>query len=88
MREKYELKVLKSDINVALLCIQQRVHGERMENVTIGEKILCSMTPKFNFVICSIEESKDIDVMSTDELKSSLVVHEWKSTNGIEKRKP
>ena len=44
--------------------------------MTIVEKNLCSMTPKFNFVVCSIEESKDIDMMSTDELQSSLVVHE------------
>lgn len=31
------------------------------------------MTPKFDFVACSIEESKDID-----ELQSSLLVHEKK----------
>ena len=43
-------------------------HGENMENVTIFEKILCSMTPKFDYVVCSIEESKDIDAFSLDEL--------------------
>ena len=36
------------------------------------------MTPKFNFVVCSIEESKDIDALSIDELQSSLLVHEQK----------
>ena len=40
--------------------------------------ILRSMTPKFNFVVCSIEEYKDIDVMSIDELKSSFLAHEQK----------
>lgn len=34
------------------------------------------MIPKFNFVVCSIEESKDIDSLSIDELQSSLLVHE------------
>ncbi|XP_049343909.1 uncharacterized protein LOC125808229 [Solanum verrucosum] len=37
-----------------------------------------SMLPKFNFVICSIEESKDLDTLSLDELRNSLMVHEQK----------
>jgi len=54
------------------------IHGERLEDVTIVEKILRSMFPKFNFVICSIEESKDLDTLSLDELQNSLMVHEQK----------
>ncbi|KAB2629237.1 hypothetical protein D8674_034233 [Pyrus ussuriensis x Pyrus communis] len=34
------------------------------------------MTPKFDYVVCSIEESNDIDILSIDELQSSLLVHE------------
>ena len=49
-----------------------------MEDVTIVEKILRSLTPKFDYVVCSIEESKDIDAFSLDELQSSLLVHEQK----------
>lgn len=37
-----------------------------------------SMLPKFNFVIYSIEESKDFDTLSLDELQNSLMVHEQK----------
>ncbi|KAK2970503.1 hypothetical protein RJ640_013575 [Escallonia rubra] len=59
---------------------KMRIHGEKLEDVTIVEKILRSMTSKFNFVICSIEESKDIDTLSIDELQSSLLVHEQKIT--------
>ena len=54
------------------------IHGEKLEDVTIVEKILRSMTVKFNFVVCSIKESKDIDTLSIDELQSSLLVHEQK----------
>ncbi|KAK2968676.1 hypothetical protein RJ640_001579 [Escallonia rubra] len=61
-------------------CKQNEDHGEKLEDVTIVEKILRSMTSKFNFVICSIEESKDIDTLSIDELQSSLLVHEQKIT--------
>ena len=49
-----------------------------MEDVTIIEKILQQMTPKFNFVVSSIEESKNVDTFSIDELQSSLLVHEQK----------
>ena len=36
---------------------KMRVHGEKIEDVVVIEKILRSMTPKFNYVVCSIEES-------------------------------
>lgn len=54
------------------------IHGDKMEDVTIVEKILWSMTPKFIFVVCSIEECNDIDELSIGELQSSLLVHEQK----------
>ncbi|XP_059650309.1 uncharacterized protein LOC132296087 [Cornus florida] len=49
-----------------------RIHGDKMEDVTIIEKILRSMTAKYNYVVCSIEESKDTYELSIDELQSSL----------------
>ncbi|KAH0659851.1 hypothetical protein KY289_028599 [Solanum tuberosum] len=54
------------------------IHGEKMEDVTIIEKILRSMTSKFNNVVCLIEESKDTTELSIDELQSSLLIHEQK----------
>ncbi|GAU47762.1 hypothetical protein TSUD_192990 [Trifolium subterraneum] len=56
-------------------------HGERMEQLVIVEKILRSMTPKFNYVVCSIEESNDVTLLSIDELQSSLIVHEQRMKN-------
>jgi hypothetical protein len=47
-----------------------------MNDVTVIEKIMRSMISKFDYVVCSIEESKDLDTMSIDELQSSLLVHE------------
>ncbi|XP_058774945.1 uncharacterized protein LOC131649205 [Vicia villosa] len=55
---------------------KMRTHGETIGDVVIIEKILRSMTPKFNYVVCSIEESNDIDALSVDQLQSSLLVHE------------
>ncbi|KAH0706526.1 hypothetical protein KY289_011602 [Solanum tuberosum] len=59
---------------------KMRIHGDKSNEVTIVEKILWTMTPKFNFVVCSIEESHDIDLLSIDELQSSLLIHEKKFT--------
>lgn len=55
---------------------KMRIHGERMKDVVIIEKILRSMTPKYDYVVCSIKESNDLDTLSIDELQKSLLVHE------------
>lgn len=55
---------------------KMKAHGERMSQNVIVEKILRSMTPKFNYVVCSIEESNNLTTMTIDELQSSLLVHE------------
>jgi hypothetical protein len=67
-----------NDYFARTLAIANRMtsHGERIEQVMVVEKILRSMTPKFNYVVCSIEESNDVTTLSIDELQSSLLVHE------------
>ncbi|KAH0709497.1 hypothetical protein KY284_010924 [Solanum tuberosum] len=59
---------------------KMRIHGDKSNEFTIVEKILWTMTPKFNFVVCSIEESHDIDLLSIAELQNSLFIHEQKFT--------
>ncbi|KAA0060607.1 Retrovirus-related Pol polyprotein from transposon TNT 1-94 [Cucumis melo var. makuwa] len=55
-----------------------RMFEDKLEDIIIIEKILRSLTPKFNFVVYAIEETKNIDDLSLDELQSSLLVHEQK----------
>ena len=57
---------------------KNRSNREEMPEKKMVEKIMCTLTDKFTYVVVSIEESKDIDTMSIDELQSSLVVHEQK----------
>ncbi|KAG7561531.1 Zinc finger CCHC-type superfamily [Arabidopsis thaliana x Arabidopsis arenosa] len=56
--------------------------GETLQENTISEKILRSLTMRFNYVVCSIEESNNLDRMTLDELQSSLLVHEQRMKGG------
>ena len=57
---------------------KMRIHGEKLEDLTIIEKIICFMPSKLNYVVCSIEKSKETNELSIDELQSSLLIHEQK----------
>lgn len=63
---------------VMTIANKMRSNGEQMRDVIIVEKILRTLTENFNYVVVSIEESKDIDSITSDELQSSLLVHEQK----------
>ncbi|XP_061363393.1 uncharacterized protein LOC133306995 [Gastrolobium bilobum] len=85
LRSEFETLRMKSGESIAdyfsrvmTIVNKMRIHGGRTEEITVIEKIPRSLTAKFNFVVCAIEESKDIDDLSLDELQSSLVVHEQK----------
>ncbi|XP_015158900.1 uncharacterized protein [Solanum tuberosum] len=85
LRRDFETLQMKEGESVMSYCARtmeisnkMRFHGEKMNDVIIVEKILRSLTPKYDYVVCSIEESKDIDELSLDELQSSILVHEQK----------
>ena len=85
LRREFETLEMKSSegvteyfYRVMIVANKMRVYGEEMEDVKIVEKILRTLTEKFNNIVCCIEESKDIDNLSVDELQSSLIVHEQK----------
>ena len=55
---------------------KMKTHEERMWQNVIVEKILRLMTLRFNYVVCSIEDSNNMDTMTIDELQSIILVHE------------
>nr|XP_027191521.1 uncharacterized protein LOC113787151 [Cicer arietinum] len=63
---------------VLLVATEMRNMGEDMQDNKIVDKILRTLSEKFTYVVCSIEESKDISSLSVDSLQSSLRCHEQK----------
>lgn len=61
---------------VLLVATDMRNTGEDMPDNKIVEKILRTLSEKFTYIVCSIEESKDIESLSVDALQSSLLCHE------------
>ncbi|XP_049369600.1 uncharacterized protein LOC125834501 [Solanum verrucosum] len=85
LRKDFETLEMKEGESVTNYCARtmqitnkMRFHGEKINDIAIVEKILRSLTSKYNYVVCPIEESKDINELSHDELQSSLLVHEQK----------
>lgn len=63
-------------VNEYLVANKMKNHGEQMQENVVVEKILRSMTTKFNYVVCSIIESNNMERFPIDELRSSLLVQE------------
>lgn len=85
LRREFEVLEMKEEeaitdyfARVMLVVNNMSNNGEVMKESQIVEKILRTLTEKFNYIVVSIEESKDIGNLSVDELQSSLVVHEQK----------
>ncbi|CAJ2634874.1 unnamed protein product [Trifolium pratense] len=83
LRREFEILAMKETESVdeylsRTLAIANKMtaYGETMDQVKVVEKVLRSMTSKFNYVVCSIEESNDVTKLTIDELQSSLLVHE------------
>ena len=62
LRKEFETLEMKSGEGVSdyfsrvmFVANKTRVHGEQMRDVTIVQKILRSLSDKFNYIVCSIE---------------------------------
>ena len=50
---------------------QLKINGGKLEDVKIMEKILCSLDPKFEHIVVTIEENKDLEAMTIEQLQGS-----------------
>jgi RNase H-fold protein (predicted Holliday junction resolvase) len=51
-----------------IIANKMKIYGENIQQVVIIEKILRSMTSRFDYVVCSVEESNNLDTLTIDEL--------------------
>jgi len=50
--------------------------GEAMTDQQIVEKIMRTLSSRFDFIVVAIQESKDVKTLKIKELQSSLEAHE------------
>jgi len=50
--------------------------GDTITNLTLVEKVLRTLNPRFDYIVVAIEESKDLESLSVDELQGSLEAYE------------
>lgn len=94
LRRDFETLQIKEGESVTSYCSRvmtiannMRVHGESMGYTLIVEKIIRSLAPKLDYVVCSIEESSDTDELSLDEHQSSSLVHEQNKKTEVQQRR-
>ncbi|KAL4032489.1 hypothetical protein IC575_005567 [Cucumis melo] len=62
-----------------------QTYGETIKDQTIVEKVLRSLTPKFDHVVAAIEESKNLSTFTFIELMGSLEAHESRINRSMER---
>ena len=61
---------------IQIIVNQMRFNGKKLDDQRIVEKIMWSLSTKFNYVVVTIEEENDIFTLTIEGLMSSFYLHE------------
>ncbi|PNX57137.1 hypothetical protein L195_g058543, partial [Trifolium pratense] len=85
LKRQYELLEMKNDEKVAdyftrlvTLTNQMKNCGNTLEEQEKVEKVLRTLTSKFDHIVVTIEETKDLSEVKIEDLQSTLEAHEMK----------
>eukprot|EP00253_Pinus_taeda_P012553 PITA_12553 len=74
-----EIEDINSFMNWVIIVVNQlNIYGEEIKDQAMVEKVLISLCTKFDVVVATIEEAKDLASLTVDELMGSLLSHEAK----------
>ncbi|KAI8557075.1 hypothetical protein RHMOL_Rhmol05G0306400 [Rhododendron molle] len=83
LRGEFEAMQMEEDETISsyftrmlMIVNQMRRYGEKLDDVRVMEKILRSLSTKFDTVMVAVEESKDLNTMTVEELLATLEIHE------------
>ena len=83
LRRQYEMIQMESTEKVAdyftrILSITNLMKGcgEKLDDQMVVEKILRSLSPRFDYIVFVIEESKNLEDLKIEKLQGSLEAHE------------
>ncbi|GAU35215.1 hypothetical protein TSUD_204910 [Trifolium subterraneum] len=94
LRKQYEHTEMEDDEKiedffnkVKVITNSMALNGETISDEQFCEKILRSLPPRFDFIVCTIEETKDLSTMTPAELLSTLQARElrFSERNGDKK---
>lgn len=92
LRRQYELLQMEESETIGtylnrlqILANSIKSCGEKVSDVMLVEKTLRTLTPRFDHIVVAIEESKDLNSLTIDDLQSSLEAHEQRlqERNGV-----
>ncbi|XP_014624196.1 uncharacterized protein [Glycine max] len=94
LRRQYELLQMEKNESVVeyITKVQTAVnsmkgYGEKIIVQSVVEKVLRTMPPKFDHIVVAIEESKNLEELSLEELQGSLESHEQRMNERINEKK-
>lgn len=87
LRHQYKLLSMESNETVTEYITRVQTMMNTITELQVIEKVLCTLPAKFDHIVVAIEESKNLEEMSLDELQGSLESHELRLIERGEEQK-